>query len=53
MFLLYFCSDKLSPSIGDHLGPRDLDLSIVLYRGSAVEKDSRLLGFDLITCIEL
>uniref|UniRef100_A0A8C9JYV0 Small RNA 2'-O-methyltransferase n=1 Tax=Panthera tigris altaica TaxID=74533 RepID=A0A8C9JYV0_PANTA len=34
-------------------GPRDLDLSIVLYRGSAVEKDSRLLGFDLITCIEL
>ncbi|XP_014930528.1 small RNA 2'-O-methyltransferase [Acinonyx jubatus] len=51
--LLDWNSDKLSPSIGDHLGPRDLDLSIVLYRGSAVEKDSRLLGFDLITCIEL
>ncbi|KAF0879964.1 HENMT methyltransferase, partial [Crocuta crocuta] len=51
--LLDWNSDRLSPSVGDHLGPRDLDLSIVLYRGSAVEKDSRLLGFDLITCIEL
>ncbi|XP_062962359.1 small RNA 2'-O-methyltransferase [Cynocephalus volans] len=45
--------DKLSPFMGDFLKPRDLDLTITLYHGSAVERDSRLLGFDLITCIEL
>ncbi|XP_008067857.1 small RNA 2'-O-methyltransferase [Carlito syrichta] len=44
---------KLSPFIGHYLSPRDLDLTITLYHGSIVEKDSRLLGFDLITCIEL
>ncbi|KAK2502227.1 hypothetical protein MC885_010486 [Smutsia gigantea] len=43
----------LSPVMGDYLSPRDLDLTITLYHGSAVERDSRLLGFDLITCIEL
>lgn len=45
--------DQLSPFLGDFLKPRDLDLTITLYHGSAVERDSRLLGFDLITCIEL
>ncbi|XP_014443689.1 small RNA 2'-O-methyltransferase isoform X2 [Tupaia chinensis] len=45
--------DKLAPFLGDFLKPRDLDLTITLYHGSAVERDSRLLGFDLITCIEL
>ncbi|XP_054420733.1 small RNA 2'-O-methyltransferase [Pteronotus mesoamericanus] len=44
---------KLSPFSGDYLSPRDLNLSIILYHGSAVERDSRLLGFDLVTCIEL
>lgn len=44
---------NLSPSVGDYLVPRDLDLTITLYRGSAVQKDSRLVGFDLMTCIEL
>ncbi|KAI5243545.1 Small Rna 2'-O-Methyltransferase [Manis pentadactyla] len=43
----------LSPVMGEYLSPRDLDLTITLYHGSAVERDSRLLGFDLITCIEL
>ncbi|XP_006919857.2 small RNA 2'-O-methyltransferase isoform X1 [Pteropus alecto] len=43
----------LSPFCGDYLSPRDLNLSIILYHGSVVERDSRLLGFDLITCIEL
>uniref|UniRef100_A0A671FKU5 Small RNA 2'-O-methyltransferase n=1 Tax=Rhinolophus ferrumequinum TaxID=59479 RepID=A0A671FKU5_RHIFE len=43
----------LSPFFGDYLSPRELNLSIILYHGSAVERDSRLLGFDLITCIEL
>uniref|UniRef100_A0A8C5Y4J6 Small RNA 2'-O-methyltransferase n=1 Tax=Microcebus murinus TaxID=30608 RepID=A0A8C5Y4J6_MICMU len=30
-----------------------LELTIILYQGSVVERDSRLLGFDMITCIEL
>ncbi|XP_029803683.1 small RNA 2'-O-methyltransferase [Suricata suricatta] len=51
--LLVWNRDRLSPLVADHIDPRDLDLRIVLYRGSAVEEDSRLLGFDLITCIEL
>ncbi|XP_070252480.1 small RNA 2'-O-methyltransferase isoform X1 [Myotis yumanensis] len=44
---------RLSPFSGEYLSPRDLNLSIILYHGSAVERDSRLLGFDLVTCIEL
>uniref|UniRef100_A0A8C6RAK6 Small RNA 2'-O-methyltransferase n=1 Tax=Nannospalax galili TaxID=1026970 RepID=A0A8C6RAK6_NANGA len=43
----------LSPYLGEFVKPRDLDLTIILYHGSVVERDSRLLGFDLITCIEL
>uniref|UniRef100_A0A2K5D644 Small RNA 2'-O-methyltransferase n=1 Tax=Aotus nancymaae TaxID=37293 RepID=A0A2K5D644_AOTNA len=45
--------DTLAPFLGDFLKPRDLNLTITLYHGSVVERDSRLLGFDLITCIEL
>uniref|UniRef100_A0A2K5Z9I8 Small RNA 2'-O-methyltransferase n=1 Tax=Mandrillus leucophaeus TaxID=9568 RepID=A0A2K5Z9I8_MANLE len=45
--------DSLAPFMGDFLKPRDLNLTIILYHGSVVERDSRLLGFDLITCIEL
>ncbi|XP_007948717.1 small RNA 2'-O-methyltransferase [Orycteropus afer afer] len=44
---------KLSPLIGDYLKPREKTLTVTLYHGSAVERDSRLLGFDLIACIEL
>lgn len=44
---------RLSPCVGDHLDPRELDLVITLYHGSVLEKDCRLLGFDLVTCIEL
>ncbi|XP_045402631.1 small RNA 2'-O-methyltransferase isoform X1 [Lemur catta] len=44
---------NLSPLVADYVMPRDLDLTVTLYQGSVVEKDSRLLGFDLITCIEL
>ncbi|KAH0500959.1 Protein AKNAD1 [Microtus ochrogaster] len=43
----------LSPYLGEFVKPRDLDLTVILYHGSVVERDSRLLGFDLITCIEL
>ncbi|XP_023497285.2 small RNA 2'-O-methyltransferase [Equus przewalskii] len=51
--VLHYSRNKLSPSWGDQLSPRDLDLTVTLYIGSAVERDSRLRGFDLITCIEL
>uniref|UniRef100_A0A2K6GPD4 Small RNA 2'-O-methyltransferase n=1 Tax=Propithecus coquereli TaxID=379532 RepID=A0A2K6GPD4_PROCO len=44
---------KLQPFLGQFLMPRELDLTVILYHGSVVERDSRLLGFDLITCIEL
>ncbi|XP_058442307.1 small RNA 2'-O-methyltransferase isoform X2 [Marmota monax] len=44
---------QLSPYLGEFVKPRDLDLTVILYHGSVVERDSRLLGFDLITCIEL
>ncbi|XP_006866070.1 PREDICTED: small RNA 2'-O-methyltransferase [Chrysochloris asiatica] len=44
---------KLSPLIGDYLKPRERTLTVTLYHGSAVERDSSLLGFDLVTCIEL
>ncbi|XP_008702201.1 small RNA 2'-O-methyltransferase isoform X1 [Ursus americanus] len=44
---------RLSPGVGGFIIPRELDLTITLYRGSVVQKDSRLRGFDLITCIEL
>ncbi|KAM8780572.1 small RNA 2'-O-methyltransferase [Rhynchonycteris naso] len=44
---------NLSPVSGDYLSPRDLNLSIILYHGSVVERDCRLLGFDLVACIEL
>ncbi|KAM5256374.1 small RNA 2'-O-methyltransferase [Ctenodactylus gundi] len=43
----------LSPYLGEFVKPRDLDLTVILYHGSVVDRDSRLLGFDLITCIEL
>uniref|UniRef100_A0A8C3VUH2 Small RNA 2'-O-methyltransferase n=1 Tax=Catagonus wagneri TaxID=51154 RepID=A0A8C3VUH2_9CETA len=44
---------RLSPCVGDHLDPRELDLVITLYHGSVLEKDCRLLRFDLVACIEL
>uniref|UniRef100_H0X936 Small RNA 2'-O-methyltransferase n=1 Tax=Otolemur garnettii TaxID=30611 RepID=H0X936_OTOGA len=45
--------EKLAPVLGHFLQPRELNLTITLYCGSVVERDSRLLGLDLITCIEL
>ncbi|XP_043859466.1 small RNA 2'-O-methyltransferase [Dromiciops gliroides] len=44
---------RLHTGAGDYLDPRERPLTITLYHGSVVEKDPRLLGFDLITCIEL
>ncbi|CAM9307108.1 unnamed protein product [Rangifer tarandus platyrhynchus] len=50
---LKWSGSRLSPCVGDHLDPRELDLAITLYHGSVLEKDCRLLGFDLAACIEL
>ncbi|XP_007485123.1 small RNA 2'-O-methyltransferase isoform X1 [Monodelphis domestica] len=44
---------RLHTGAGDYLDPRERPLTITLYHGSVVEKDPCLLGFDLITCIEL
>ncbi|XP_023577466.1 small RNA 2'-O-methyltransferase, partial [Octodon degus] len=43
----------LSPYLGEFVKPRSLDLTVTLYHGSVVERDSRLRGFDLISCIEV
>nr|XP_033772712.1 small RNA 2'-O-methyltransferase-like [Geotrypetes seraphini] len=43
----------LSPLPCEYLQPSWRSLVITLYQGSVAEKDPNLLGFDMITCIEL
>ncbi|KAH0618352.1 hypothetical protein JD844_017467 [Phrynosoma platyrhinos] len=43
----------LSPLPGDYLQPSERSLTIILYQGSVAVKDPCMLGFDMITCIEL
>ncbi|XP_069592165.1 small RNA 2'-O-methyltransferase [Ranitomeya imitator] len=43
----------LTPLPFHYLDPLERALSVTLYHGSVTEKDPALLGFDLITCIEL
>uniref|UniRef100_A0A8D0CBW6 Small RNA 2'-O-methyltransferase n=1 Tax=Salvator merianae TaxID=96440 RepID=A0A8D0CBW6_SALMN len=43
----------LSPIPGDYLQPSEKCLTITLYQGSVTQKDPCMLGFDMITCIEL
>ncbi|XP_073438968.1 small RNA 2'-O-methyltransferase isoform X1 [Dendrobates tinctorius] len=43
----------LTPLPFHYLDPLERSLSVTLYHGSVTEKDPALLGFDLITCIEL
>lgn len=43
----------LTPLPIHYLDPLDRCLTVSLYHGSVTEKDPALLGFDLITCIEL
>ncbi|KAM3915201.1 small RNA 2'-O-methyltransferase [Leptodactylus fuscus] len=43
----------LSPLPIYYLEPLERSLTVTLYHGSVSEKDPALLGFDLITCIEL
>ncbi|KAG8436549.1 hypothetical protein GDO86_007601 [Hymenochirus boettgeri] len=44
---------SLNPLTAHYLEPKKNPLTIKLYHGSVTQKDPALLGFDLITCIEL
>ncbi|NWW76656.1 HENMT methyltransferase, partial [Climacteris rufus] len=43
----------LSPLATDYLQPSERSLTITLHHGSVAHKDPCMLGFDLVTCIEL
>ncbi|XP_065698528.2 small RNA 2'-O-methyltransferase isoform X1 [Patagioenas fasciata] len=44
---------RLSPLPGDYLQPAERPLTVTLHQGSVAHKDPCMLGFDLVTCIEL
>ncbi|KAM6921293.1 small RNA 2'-O-methyltransferase [Xenentodon cancila] len=44
---------KLAPISTDYLQPSFDQLRIEMYQGSVTQRDARLKGFDLVTCIEL
>ncbi|XP_075792767.1 small RNA 2'-O-methyltransferase isoform X2 [Pelodiscus sinensis] len=44
---------RLSPLPGDYLQPSERSLTVSLHHGSVAHKDPCMLGFDLVTCIEL
>ncbi|KAM9007067.1 small RNA 2'-O-methyltransferase isoform 1-T1 [Ara ararauna] len=44
---------RLSPLPVDYLQPRERSLTVTLHHGSVAHKDPCMLGFDLVTCIEL
>ncbi|XP_032923931.1 small RNA 2'-O-methyltransferase [Catharus ustulatus] len=43
----------LSPLPLDYLRPSERSLTVTLHQGSIAQKDPCMLGFDLVTCIEL
>ncbi|NXG45462.1 HENMT methyltransferase, partial [Psilopogon haemacephalus] len=43
----------LSPLPVDYLEPTERSLTVTLYHGSVAHKDPCMIGFDLVTCIEL
>ncbi|KAM5148323.1 small RNA 2'-O-methyltransferase isoform 2-T3 [Mantella aurantiaca] len=43
----------LTPLPTHYLDPLERPLTVILYKGSVCEKDPALLGFDLISCVEL
>ncbi|XP_060088296.1 small RNA 2'-O-methyltransferase [Heteronotia binoei] len=43
----------LYPLPGDYLQPSERPLTVILYQGSVAQKDPCMLGFDMVTCIEL
>lgn len=57
LFMLYkflFASrHTLSPLPADYLQPSERSLTVILLQGSVAHKDPCMLGFDMITCIEL
>ncbi|XP_039341061.1 small RNA 2'-O-methyltransferase isoform X3 [Mauremys reevesii] len=44
---------RLSPLPADYLQPSERSLTVTLHHGSVAHKDPCMLGFDLVTCIEL
>ncbi|KFP74075.1 PREDICTED: small RNA 2'-O-methyltransferase [Apaloderma vittatum] len=44
---------RLSPLPVDYLQPSERSLTVTLLHGSVAHKDPCMLGFDLVTCIEL
>ncbi|NXX88773.1 HENMT methyltransferase, partial [Centropus bengalensis] len=44
---------RLAPLPGDYLQPPERSLTVTLHHGSVAHKDPCMLGFDLVTCIEL
>ncbi|NXJ79756.1 HENMT methyltransferase, partial [Trogon melanurus] len=44
---------RLSPLPVDYLQPAERSLTVTLLHGSVAHKDPCMLGFDLVTCIEL
>ncbi|NWS65958.1 HENMT methyltransferase, partial [Crotophaga sulcirostris] len=44
---------RLTPLPGDYLQPTERSLTVTLHHGSVAHKDPCMLGFDLVTCIEL
>ncbi|KAM6343693.1 small RNA 2'-O-methyltransferase [Alca torda] len=44
---------RLAPLPGDYLQPAERSLTVTLHHGSVAHKDPCMLGFDLVTCIEL
>ncbi|XP_053325677.1 small RNA 2'-O-methyltransferase [Spea bombifrons] len=51
--LLACKKNRLQPLIIHYIEPIKNPLTVSLYHGSVTEKDPALLGFDLISCIEL
>lgn len=52
-FLLFFLRHRLTPLPADYLEPSERSLTVTLHQGSVAHKDPCMLGFDLVTCIEL
>ncbi|NWH56140.1 HENMT methyltransferase, partial [Geococcyx californianus] len=44
---------RLAPLPGDYLQPPERSLTVTLHHGSVAHKDPCMLGFDLVTCVEL
>lgn len=50
---LFILRHRLTPLPADYLEPSERSLIVTLHQGSVAHKDPCMLGFDLVTCIEL